>query len=105
MVVTCIKLAADGRRPLLKLQFHVPRSQFIEEKSGFAGLGTGVLSIVGLVAAKAIDPIAASTTAIATSVRTHRNVMATSSVQGIACPMWDAKKSLGQKGRVLALIM
>ena len=73
-------MTGDGRRALLKLQFHVPTSQLIEEKSGLGGLGTGVLSTVGVVAADAIEPAAASATTIATSGRNHPDAIGTSFV-------------------------
>ena len=95
MVVTCVNVTGAGRRALLKLQLHVPTSQLIEEKSGFGGLGTGVLSVAGVVAANAIEPTAVRVTAMTTSARNHRNVIATSLVAGAFTAPFAAQKSLG----------
>lgn len=78
IVVTSIALTGDGRRELLEVQFHVPTSQLIEEKSGFGGLGMGVLPFEGVVAGNAIDPTAINTTTMKTSARNHRNLTRTS---------------------------
>jgi hypothetical protein len=54
-----------GRRALCELQVQVPSWKFISEKFGFAGLGMGVLSIVGELAPRAIAVVAQTTNASA----------------------------------------
>jgi hypothetical protein len=59
-VVVADVMYGPGRRVFWSLHVHDPSRNFMLEKSGFGGVGTGVLSIVGELPARATVVVAAA---------------------------------------------
>jgi hypothetical protein len=70
MVVVCVFVQEPERRVFFIVQVHVPSKNFIEEKSGLALVGIGVVSIPGVASANAI---AVDASAVTTTAREIRN--------------------------------
>ena len=69
MVFVCVDFAGDARRELCEVHCHVPTMKLIDDQSGFALFGIGVVSMPGAVSANAI---AVDASAVATRVREIR---------------------------------